>query len=494
MNALGITIIVFYILGLSFIFLYCITQVILVISYLRSLKSFKVEAPVMPLTDDMPIVTVQLPVFNELYVVERLIDSAILLDYPKDKLQFQVLDDSTDESIELSRAKVAYYKAQGYDIDLIQRPDRTGFKAGALQYGMQYAKGDFIAIFDADFIPDPAFLRKTMSHFEDPKIGLVQTKWEHLNKEYSILTKVQAFALDAHFNIEQSGRNAAGVFMHFNGTAGVWRKTCIADVGGWSADTLTEDLDLSFRAQLAGWKFIFLPNVGSPAELPAVMSAIRSQQFRWNKGPAEVSRKLLMRVLLSDLPFKVKWHGFFHLLNSSINIFILFTAILSVPLLYMKAAVWTDHWVFNLILVFLMGFLGIAVFYMIAQIREEGSTTKGLKSFAVLFPSFLSLSMGLSLHNAIAAVRGLMGERTAFVRTPKLNLIDQADNWKLKKYNPAQVDLGGVGEVLLSLYFLVGIGIAIKYNEYGLLPFHLLLFLGFMAIGFYTLKHSTSTK
>lgn len=494
MNALGITVIVFYILGLSFIFLYSITQLILVFSYLRSLKSFKTEAPIMPLTDDLPLVTVQLPVFNEMYVVERLIDSAMLLDYPKDKLQFQVLDDSTDETIELSKAKVAHYQALGYDIELVQRPDRVGFKAGALQYGMQYAKGEFIAIFDADFIPDPAFLRKTMSQFADPKVGLVQTKWQHLNKEYSILTKVQAFALDAHFNIEQSGRSAAGVFMHFNGTAGVWRKTCIQDAGGWSADTLTEDLDLSFRAQLAGWKFIFLPNVGSPAELPAVMSAIRSQQFRWNKGPAEVSRKLLMKMLLSDLPFKVKWHGFFHLLNSSMNIFILLTAILSVPLIYLKATFWPDHWVFSMAMVFMMGFVSIAFFYLSAQIREERSVSKGLSSFLILFPSFLSLSMGLSLHNAIAAVRGLMGERTAFIRTPKLNLNTNSDNWKVKKYNAVRMEMGGFLEMLLALYFLGGISLAIKYQEFHLLPFHLLLFMGFMAIGVYTLKHSASSK
>lgn len=491
MNLLGIAVIVLYIIGLSFIFLYCTTQVILVVAYLRSLRGFK-SAEVLPIAiDSLPKVTVQLPVFNELYVVERLIDSIVKLNYPKDKLQIQVLDDSTDETLELSRRKVEHYKQQGFDIELVQRPDRVGYKAGALQYGLQFATGELIAIFDADFIPNVDFLEKTVPHLQNPAIGLVQTKWEHLNKSYSILTRVQAFALDAHFNIEQSGRYAEGVFMHFNGTAGIWRRTCIEDAGGWSADTLTEDLDLSYRAQLKGWKFVFLGEVGSPAELPVVMSAIKSQQFRWNKGPAEVSRKLLMKVLLSDLPFKVKWHGFFHLLNSSINIFILGTAILSVPLLYFKA-IWGQSFVFTAIYFFMLGFLGLAGFYMVAQVKEERSITKGLISFFVLFPSFLSLSMGLSLHNCIAVVRGLMGEKTAFIRTPKLNINGKTDAWQLKRYNIGKLSLINISEALLSVYFLLGIYIAVKYNEYGLLPFHLLLFLGFFFISFYSIKHSLS--
>ncbi len=492
MHSLGVIIIVLYVIGLSFIFLYCITQVILVISYLRSLKNFK-RAEHQPLaTDYQPLVTVQLPVFNELYVVERLIDAVVQLKYPKDKLQIQVLDDSTDETLELSRNKVEQYQQQGFDISLVRRPNREGFKAGALQYGLQQATGELIAIFDADFIPNPDFLEKTVPNLANPKVGLVQTKWEHLNKSYSILTKVQAFALDAHFNIEQTGRYAEGVFMHFNGTAGIWRRSCIEDAGGWSADTLTEDLDLSYRAQLKGWKFVFLADVGSPAELPVVMSAIKSQQFRWNKGPAEVSRKLLMKVLLSDLPFKVKWHGFFHLLNSSINIFILYTAILSVPLLYLKA-VWGHSWVFTAIYFFMLGFLGIAGFYMAAQIKEERSVKKGLMSFLVLFPSFLSLSMGLSLHNCVAVVRGLMGEKTAFIRTPKLNISGKADNWRMKRYNIGKAGLISISEALLAVYFLSGIYIAVKYNEYGLLPFHLLLFLGFFFISYFSIKHSITT-
>lgn len=490
MNGLGYIVIAGYVLGLSFIFLYCLTQATLVWSYLRSMKHFK-PAGNLSLTDDktLPVVTIQLPIFNELYVVERLIDAVVLLKYPKDKLEIQVLDDSTDETLQLSEQKVQHYADAGYRISLVRRPDRKGFKAGALQYGLQFAKGAYIAIFDADFIPNPDFLQQTLPHLlANTQTGLVQTKWQHLNKEYSLLTKVQAFALDAHFNIEQSGRYAAGLFMHFNGTAGIWRKSCIEDAGGWSADTLTEDLDLSYRAQLKGWKFVFLGDVGSPAELPVAMGAIKSQQFRWNKGPAEVSRKLLMKVLLSDLPFKVKWHGFFHLLNSSVNIFVLLTAILSVPLLYFKAQ-WGSSGIFTAIYVFLLGFLGIAVFYLFAQVKEEGSFGKGLRSFLVLFPSFLSLSMGLSLHNALAAIRGLMGEQTAFIRTPKLN-ISNSDNWITKRYNSHQVNWASLLEVVMAAYFAIGIYIAIKHNEYGLFPFHLLLFIGFLAISYYSLKHS----
>lgn len=488
MSTLGILVIAAYIISLGVISLYCITQVMLLFSYRKSLKQFKLHSNEVQLTN-YPRVTVQLPLYNEMYVVERLVDSVILLNYPKDKLQIQVLDDSTDETLELTRAKVAEYQAQGFDIELIRRPDRSGFKAGALQYGLQYATGEFVAIFDADFIPNPDFLLQTLANFEDPKVGLVQTKWEHLNKEYSILTRVQAFALDAHFNIEQSGRYAAGLFMHFNGTAGVWRKACIESAGGWSADTLTEDLDLSYRAQMAGWKFVFLAGVGSPAELPVAMSAIKSQQFRWNKGPAEVTRKLLLKVLLSDLPFKIKWHSFFHLLNSSMNIFILATAILSVPLLYYKM-LYGEYLVFDLIYVFMLGLLAIGGFYLASQIRETQSVRKGIRSFVVLFPSFLSLSMGLSFHNAIAAVRGLLGERTAFIRTPKLKIESSAGNWKAKKYNDLKVSWISLWELALAAYFLYGIYIAFLYQEFGLLPFHLMLFLGYLSISYFSIKHA----
>ena len=246
--------------------------------------------------EEFPHVTVQLPIYNEKYVIERLIDAVAAFDYPKDKLEIQVLDDSNDETIEIVAKKVASYQKAGIDIQQVQRPERKGFKAGALQYGMEHAKGEFIAIFDADFLPPKDFLKSTLTSFNDPKVGMVQTRWGHLNQDYSLLTRVQAFGLNAHFTIEQKGRLNAGSFINFNGTGGVWRKTCIVDAGGWHHDTLTEDLDLSYRAQLKDWKFDYLEDVLSPAELPVLMPAVKSQQYRWNKGAAETARKNLGKI------------------------------------------------------------------------------------------------------------------------------------------------------------------------------------------------------
>jgi cellulose synthase/poly-beta-1,6-N-acetylglucosamine synthase-like glycosyltransferase len=290
-----------YVLLLAFIFAYSLVQLNLLLKYLSSRKRRQnLDAEIMPADQSLwPLVTVQLPVYNELYVVERLIDSAVALNYPKEKLEIQVLDDSTDESFELAANKVQHYQLLGFNIKHIKRSERTGYKAGALAYGLEIAEGEFCAIFDADFVPDPDFLIKTLPHFANKEVGMVQSRWEHLNREYSLLTRLQAFALDAHFTVEQGGRNAGNHFINFNGTAGIWRVKAINDSGGWSADTLTEDLDLSYRAQLKGWKFIFLESLGSPAELPAAMNALKTQQYRWNKGAAECARKNLGKVLSS---------------------------------------------------------------------------------------------------------------------------------------------------------------------------------------------------
>lgn len=303
-------IIAIYSTALVLIFMYALAQLNLLFSYIAAQKiedtddKFDLTNP-----DEIPFVTIQLPVFNEMYVMERLLDNIALIDYPKDKLEIQVLDDSTDETVKSTYEHVQKIKATGLDIVHITRTDRSGFKAGALKEGLEIAKGEFIAIFDADFLPNPNWLKRTIPYFKDKKIGVVQTRWGHLNRNYSILTKIQAFALDAHFTLEQVGRNSKGHFINFNGTAGIWRKTCIIDAGNWEGDTLTEDLDLSYRAQLKNWKFKFLENVETPAELPVVISAARSQQFRWNKGGAENFRKMMWRVLKSkNISFKTKVH------------------------------------------------------------------------------------------------------------------------------------------------------------------------------------------
>lgn len=286
-----------YTVAIVLIFMYALAQLNLLYNYLSSKKvtdnskTFDFSNP-----EEIPLVTIQLPVFNEMYVMDRLLDNIALIDYPKDKLEIQVLDDSTDETVQTTFEHVEKLKQTGLNIQHITRTDRSGFKAGALKEGLEVAKGEFIAIFDADFLPKPNWLKRTIPYFKDKKIGVVQTRWGHINRDYSILTKIQAFALDAHFTLEQVGRSSKGHFINFNGTAGVWRKTCIIDAGNWEGDTLTEDLDLSYRAQLKNWKFKYLEDVETPAELPIIISAARSQQFRWNKGGAENFRKMMWKI------------------------------------------------------------------------------------------------------------------------------------------------------------------------------------------------------
>jgi cellulose synthase/poly-beta-1,6-N-acetylglucosamine synthase-like glycosyltransferase len=470
--------------GLIFIFLFSLGQLHLTWHYLRAKKNPKVAEEAT--AEFTAKVCVQLPVFNEKYVVESLVDCVCALDYPNELLEIQVLDDSTDETTDILREKISDWQAKGKNIQLIRRADRSGFKAGALQYGMEQTDAAYIAIFDADFLPPTNFLKATVPYFHNSKVGVVQTRWGHTNKKYSLLTKLQAFGLDAHFTIEQVGRSHAGSFINFNGTAGVWRKTTIEDAGGWSADTLTEDLDLSYRAQLKGWEFVYKEDVESPAELPIIMPAIKSQQFRWNKGGAETARKNFGKVLRAKLGVSNKLHAFFHLFNSSIFIAILFTALLSVPMLYIKSIRPELALLFQIGSVFLIGFFSIAIFYWIA--------TKQLKNerfhFIKTFPLFITVSMGLSLHNAIAVAEGLLGFKSAFIRTPKFNVKKGSDSWKHNKYLNVQISWLTILEAILAVYFGFGIWLGFSLGDYGLVIFHFMLMLGY-AIVFY---HSVSPK
>ena len=467
-------IIIIYAITLFIICLFSLGQFNLAWHYLKSKRSDTNKKA--PLTT-FPKVTIQLPIFNEKYVVTRLIDAVSAIDYPDELLEIQVLDDSTDETINIVAEKVKFYQSKGVDIQHIRRTDREGFKAGALQYGMQEAKGQFIAIFDADFVPNKDFLVQTLPHFDNKNVGMVQTKWAHLNTNYGALTKIQAFWLNAHFTVEQKGREHAGSFINFNGTAGIWRKECIMDAGGWQHDTLTEDLDLSYRAQLKGWKFIYKEEIESPAELPVVIPAVKSQQYRWNKGAAETARKTLGKVLTSDIPWVHKVRAVFHLLNSSVFLLLLVAAVLSIPMLYIKEYNPNLALVFDLGSIFILGFLAMGFFYWVAAKATHPEYT--FKYFIINFPMFLTFSMGMALHNSIAVLEGYLGIKTPFVRTPKFNVLSKKDSWKGNIYLSKVLTPVTFMEGLLALYFIFGIILGFKLEDYGLMIFHLMLAAGF---------------
>ncbi|HKJ81100.1 MAG TPA: cellulose synthase family protein [Ignavibacteriaceae bacterium] len=442
--------------------------------------------------DENPLVTIQLPLYNELYVVERLIDAICLIDYPKDKLEIQVLDDSTDETSKITTAAVEAKQKEGFDIQHIRRGTRDGFKAGALKEGMKIAKGEFIAIFDADFLPHKDFLKKTLSFFTDDKIGMVQTRWEHLNGDYSILTKAQALALDGHFVIEQSVRNKSGFFINFNGTGGVWRKNCIVDSGNWHADTLTEDLDLSYRAQLKGWRFVFLKDFTSPAELPSEINALKSQQFRWTKGAIETAKKILPLVWKADIPLRVKLQSTFHLTNNLAFPFILLAAILNVPLIFIKNSGPHDVY-FGIMSVFVLAFVSSFMFYLYSQKDIRADWRKKI----VLFPLFMAGSMGFAVNNTRAVFEGLMNRKSEFVRTPKFKVENEKDSWKGNKYlnKKSKIDMMVFVELIMAIYCLVGIISSIYFLEIAALPFQLLFFVGFAFVSLTSIKHALfSTK
>ncbi len=499
-----------YIISLVMVFFYALAQLNLLINYLKANKKkkqdtcpkFNLENP-----DEVPYVTIQLPVFNEKYVMKRLLKNIALLEYPREKLEIQVLDDSTDETVFKTKERVEALAKTGLDIKHITRTNRQGFKAGALKEGLAIAKGEFIAIFDSDFLPQKDWLYKTIPFFKNNKIGVVQTRWGHINRDFSLLTKIQAFALDAHFTLEQMGRNAKGHFINFNGTAGIWRKTCIYDAGNWQGDTLTEDLDLSYRAQLKGWSFKYLVDVETPAELPVVISAARSQQFRWNKGGAENFQKMFKKIISSDLPFKTKAHCVLHLLNSTMFLNVFIVGILSVPMLFIKNYFESFKGYFIAMSFFAISTLifFICYWYMYKNIQQK-SGFKAFIQYTRTFFTFFSVAMGLSLNNTGAVIEGHRRKRSDFVRTPKFN-IKSLDGWKKNKYLKKKPSKNVIYEGLLTLYFLFGIvsawlvrGIGQNhlrvYTEkcwFGLLPcdawympfdsgllgFHTMLFLGF---------------
>ena len=487
MPLLPIFLVLVYGLCLLFILFFSLGQWQLTRLARRAYAAPPLPPPPPPAPTAWPRVLVQLPLYNEQNVVERIIDAAAALDYPPDLLHIQVLDDSTDATVALAAGRVAHHTTQGLSISHVRRPSREGYKAGALRHGLELTEndGEFIAIFDADFVPTPDFLRRTIPFFlQDTNVGVVQTRWGHLNENESLLTRLQAFGLDAHFLVEQVGRTFAGYFINFNGTGGVWRRTCIADAGGWHIDTLTEDLDLSYRAQLRGWRFVYRPEIVAPAELPAAMDALKSQQFRWTKGAAETARKHLGTMWRSEQPLAVKLQATFHLLNSSVYLVILLMAGLSVPLVFVRAQYREFRVVFQLASVFLLGFAPLVYYYYSAwRLAHPG---KSLWRYPGFFLLFLSVSMGLALHNARAVTLGWLGQRTPFVRTPKAGSGGPAR----RRYRTGGVGPLVVLEGLLAIYFAFGLAAGVYFNDFGLLPFHTLLTVGFAAVCYYSVRHA----
>jgi len=482
-------IIAIYSVALLLIFFYSLAQLNLLVNYLGN-KQRNLSAPKYNLLDpkEIPYVTIQLPVYNEEYVMARLLENIAKIEYPKSKLEIQVLDDSTDDTVEDTAQRIKALQEDGLDIQHICRENRQGFKAGALKEGLRIAKGDFIAIFDADFLPDPDWLKKTVIYFKDEEIGVVQTRWGHINRDYSTLTKIQAFALDAHFTLEQVGRNSKGHFINFNGTAGIWRKECILDAGNWEGDTLTEDLDLSYRAQLKNWKFKYLEDVETPAELPVVISAARSQQFRWNKGGAENFKKSVWSVISAkNISFKTKFHGVMHLLNSSMFLCVFIVSILSVPTMYIKQIYPQFDWVFNVLSFFVISTIILFICYWFTYKSIQGSSFDNFVDYIKLFFTFFSVALGFSLHNSIAVLEGHMGKRSEFVRTPKFNLNSITDSWKGNKYLAKKLSRNMILEFALMGYFLFGMYSAVPLNDFGLFPFHFMLFTGFGFVFFKSL-------
>lgn len=472
-----------YVLLMLFVLLYGLSQMQLLLRFWRYRS--KIEAPEkppkMPDTQaDYPRLTIQLPIYNEYHVVEELLASITALCYPREQLEIQVLDDSTDETAALLKELVAAYKAEGFDIVYLHRTERRGYKAGALAEALAQAKGEYLALFDADFRPEPDFLLQALPYLlADEHLALVQSRWQHINKYSSAFSRLQALVLDAHFVIEQTSRYHSGYFMHFNGTAGIWRRRAIEEAGGWSSDSLTEDLDLSYRAQLAGWKLRFLPWLQAPSELPLSMAAIKSQQFRWSKGPAQCWRKNLGAVLRSELPLGVKFHAFFHLSNSGVFLAVWIISLLSLPLV---AAFGLGHipqsWGL-LILLFNINSPFLFVFFFVAQYYSK---VKPWRLVQVLpdFLFFLAVFLGLGFHNGWAAFEGYIGKESAFVRTPKFNA--RKPVFKGNKYlKKTKFPWGEFAMILLSLG---GLFAASHYAFYGFFLFHLLLFLGYSIVAF----------
>lgn len=428
---------------------------------------------------ELPSVTVQLPIFNEINVVERLLDAIAHIHYPREKLEIQVLDDSLDETQALCRTKVEALQTQDLNIHYIHRSNRTGFKAGALEHGLQSASGELVMIFDADFVPTPDTLIKMVHYFSDPQVGMVQARWGHINRHYSRLTEVQSLMLDGHFVTEQTARSRSGCFFNFNGTAGIWRIKAIEDAGGWQHNTVTEDLDLSYRAQLKGWRCIYLPEMIVPAELPMEMNSFKAQQFRWAKGASQVMKKLLLSILRSNAPLSVKSEAFLHLTNNFNYLLLMTLLLLSLPYqIYLTQAPW-QHGVFIHLPLFLITTSSLLCFYVVST-REQHlklSLWKLIYNIVLL----MSVGIGLSINQSLAVCTGLFGGGVDFVRTPKHGVVSCKENWKSKKYRAARNWVPYL-ELFMVVYLTITIGVALNNQHFLSIPFLTLFWSGYVYV------------
>jgi cellulose synthase/poly-beta-1,6-N-acetylglucosamine synthase-like glycosyltransferase len=449
--------------------------------YLR-MKTPKKRKDELPPLKEWPRVTIQLPVFNEKYTVERLLQAVTRLDYPTDRFQIQVLDDSTDDTVDLVNKLVEDYQSRGVHIEGIHRVDRKGYKAGALDNGLRTATGDLIAIFDADFVPKPDWLKRTVPAFQNPELGCLQTRWGHTNQQYNSLTRAEAMGIDGHFIIEQTVRSKNGFFLNFNGTAGLWRRACIEDAGGWQWDTLTEDLDLSYRAQMRGWKFDYLPDVVVPAELPPHVEAYKKQQFRWAKGSFQVVRKILPSVLKAKLPIKVRFMALLHLTGYFVHPLMLSLLLLTLPVgLLIPGA-------FKIFPISILAGLGPPLLYLTATATQHRSVLKRLKSF----PLLVIVGFGLSLSTTVAVLEGLFSTGGAFIRTPKLNLNNRRKGQKkIDRAYVAPLSSMVWIEIILGIYALVTGLVLAPYIGWGIVPWMAIYMFGFFYIaGLNLLQHS----
>ena len=476
---------VFYFIITTILALYGLHNLITTIMYLRMKTPAKRRTETQPVKE-WPPVTVQLPIFNEKYTVERLLRAVTRLDYPADRLQIQVLDDSTDDTYDLLKQLVAEYRARGVNIELIHRVDRRGYKAGALQNGLQTTTGELIAIFDADFVPKPDWLKRTVPPFQNPKMGCLQTRWGHTNQQYNSLTRAEALGIDGHFIIEQTVRSKNGFFLNFNGTAGLWRRACIEDAGGWQWDTLTEDLDLSYRAQMRGWKFDYLPDVVVPAELPPQVEAYKKQQFRWAKGSFQVVRKVLPSVLKAKLPLKVRFMALLHLTGYFVHPLMLTVLLLTLPVgLLVPGA-------FRVFPISVIAGLGPPLLYLTATATQHRSILKRMASF----PMLVIVGFGLSLSTSIAVLEGLFSKGGAFIRTPKLNVGNRPkQKQKVDRAYVAPLSSMVWIEIILGLYALVTGIVLMPYLGWSILFWMVIYMLGFFYIaGLNLIQHSVEAS
>jgi cellulose synthase/poly-beta-1,6-N-acetylglucosamine synthase-like glycosyltransferase len=431
-----------------------------------------------PLPDPLPVVTIQLPLYNEMYVADRLIEAVCRIEYPRERLEIQVLDDSTDETGSIADLAVRRFAAQGFDIKYFHRANRVGYKAGALEAGLKVARGEFVAIFDADFIPSADFLLRMVPYFTGDRIGMVQARWGHINQNYSLLTKIQSILLDGHFVLEHGGRNRAGRFFNFNGTAGIWRRAAIDDAGGWQHDTLTEDLDLSYRAQLRGWQFVFVPDLIAPAEVPVEMNAFKSQQHRWAKGSIQTCRKLLPQILRAKVPLSVKAEAFFHLTANFNYPLMVVLSVLMFPSMVIRYNMgWYEMMLIDVPLFFAATF-SVCNFYMVCQRELHDDWRTRIR----YLPFLMSIGIGLCINNTRAVFEALFNKQSEFTRTPKYRIEGAADEWISKKYHQS-VAVQPLIELALGLYFTATVFYALANQIYGTIPFLVLFQVGFLYTG-----------